>query len=193
MPIPVWWRQATLGQREQVVRLLNQEPGAKWPFRGPVVRTWTTERTKADKRLKLGLPLSNARLEGEVRSDRQVFLENQKRVGQFYEWRDGGELPPDIRRCRREGCKTFLLVRQSRPGRVFCSQKCARGHHATLCMRQKIQAARERKLRRLRKALKNFRSLPDWKERAARKARVSKNFVTYAIQRGELTLKKGNR
>jgi hypothetical protein len=189
MPSPVWWSKASIEDKEQIVRLLNGEASARWPFLGPPVRVQTKERNRAQQRIRVGLPAQQS-VERQVRADRKVFVEQYKRVGQFLEWRGSGELPSDIRRCKREGCKTFLLVRQSRPGRVFCSPKCARGHHATLCMRQKIQAARERKLRRLRNALENCRSLPDWKERAARKARVTPNFVAYAVRRGEVQIPK---
>jgi hypothetical protein len=54
-------------------------------------------------------------------------------------------------------------------------------------MNAKIQKIRERKLARVRSALKAFRGRSDWKKRTARRARVTENFVSYAIRRGELT------
>jgi hypothetical protein len=88
-------------------------------------------------------------------------------------------LPPDIRRCRYKPCSRFFLVPKNRLNRVYCSpKKCGANYR----MNKKNARARTRKLKRVRTALKAFRHLPDWQERTARKARVTKNFITYAIR-----------
>jgi hypothetical protein len=182
MPSPVWWSKARVEEKEQAIRVLNKQASSLGPVSLPLIPEWDQRR----RGVLFGDDLR--RFRQKMRQADEPLRHVHEQWEAIEKWQNGAALPSDVRRCRYEGCKTktFLLVRQSRPGRVFCSPECARSHHATLCMRRKVQAARERKLRRLRNALKDFRGLPDWKERAARKARVTPNFVTYAIQRGEL-------
>ena len=114
--------------------------------------------------------------------------EARQQLEAVLKWKTGAPLPADIRRCRHERCRRFFLVRRKRPGRFFHSEKCGGNYRAAKCMRGKIRETRERDLKRLRNALKSFRGLLDWKERAARKARVSKNFVTYAVRFGDVKI-----
>jgi hypothetical protein len=186
-----WWANATKGQKEQIVRLLNGDATVRWPFRVPPVRTTATkalQRTQERMRQKrsLGLPPLVSDMTKQFGTDHKFFFEHYQRIGQFYAWRDGGELPHDLRRCRREKCRKFFLVRKNRPGRVFCLTSCARNHHASVYMAKEATGARERKLARVRAAMKKHRPRTgDWKFYIARKARVSRNFVSYAIRRGD--------
>jgi hypothetical protein len=55
-------------------------------------------------------------------------------------------------------------------------------------MNKKNHRAKEHKLQRVGVALTEFRNMPDWKERVAKRARVTLNFITNAIRRGELQI-----
>jgi hypothetical protein len=109
-------------------------------------------------------------------------------------WRDDGTLPKagmlrdivlNIRRCRHKGCARFFLV-TSRPTRVFCSSKCNGNYRALKSMNKKKREIREGKLKGVRTAVRKFKNRPDWKERAAHRARVTPNFISYAIRRKEV-------
>jgi hypothetical protein len=167
-----------------VVRLLNGETHSSWPFLGPHVRVWGKARERAQQRIQHGLPVLI--MERQVRTDRKIFVEHYRRVGQFYEWRDGATLPADIRRCLYKQCSQFILVRKTRAGRLYCSPECGKNFHALKSTNKKKRAVAQLKLKRIRHALRVFRHLPDWKERTARRARVTPNFITYAIRRGEI-------
>jgi hypothetical protein len=187
MPSPVWWSKASVEEKEQAIRVLNKQASSLGPVSLPPIPKWDQRR----RGVLFGDDLR--RFGQEMRKADEPLRHVHEQWEAIEKWQNGSPLPSDVRRCRYEACKTptpFFLVRASRSGRVFCSPKCARGHHATLCMRQKIRTARERKLRRLRNTLRNFRGLLNWKERAARKARVTQNFVTYAIRLGEITAPK---
>jgi hypothetical protein len=179
-----WWDNAETEQKERVVRLLNGETHVPWPFPGPPVRVWGKAREKAQQKIQRGLPVRI--MEREVRKDRKIFVEYYRRVGQFYEWRVGTNLPADIRRCLYERCSKFFLVRKTRAGRLYCSPKCGKNFRAVKSMNKKKRALAQRKLKRVRRALRVFRHRPDWKELTARRARVTTNFITYAIRRGEI-------
>lgn len=180
MQTPVWWTKASIEDKELAIRVLNRQASSLGAVSLDPIPNWDQRRR--------GVLFGD-----DLRRFRQGMRQADEPLQQVHEqweaiekWQKGASLPTDIRQCRREGCKTFLLVRKSRPRRVFCSPKCARAHHAKLCMREKIRESRERKLKRVRSAIRLFRDLPDWKERVARKARVRKNFITYGVRRGEL-------
>jgi hypothetical protein len=170
-----WWYGASAKQQERTIRLLNGETNIRWPFPVPPVRVRGRDRERAHERLQLGLPVQ-AGVKGEVHEDRKIFVEHYRRIGQFYEWRTGVNLPSNIRRCG--WCPNFFLV-GNRPGRAFCSTNC--GSYS------RNRDAERRKLEQLKIAMQSIpANAPNWKARAARKARVTPNFITYAIRRGEM-------
>jgi hypothetical protein len=179
-----WWDEASVEQKEQIVRWLNEEKILAWPFPLPKVRVWNKDRARAEQRIQHGLPVRHS-LELQVRSDQKIHVEHYRRVGKIQEWKYGVELPADIRRCQHK-CLKFFLVSKSRPNRIYFSRKCASNYHASKTMNARIQKVRDRKLKRVRLALKVFGYQLDWKERTARRARVTRNFITYAVRRGEL-------
>jgi ribosomal protein L44E len=179
-----WWNDADTQQKEQVIRLLNGETGVQWPFPGPRVRVWTKDRDRARQRIQHGLPVQ--RVECEVREDRKRFVEHYRQVGQYYEWRDGVNLPSDIRRCGYIKCSKFLLVRNSRPDRTYCSPKCGKNFHALKSTNKKKRALAQLKLKRVRRALRGFGHRSNWKELTARRARVTKKFISDAVRRGDI-------
>jgi len=174
-----WWKRASIDQQKQIVRMLNGDTSARWPFPGPRVRVWTKARERAQSRISHGLHAPN--IERQVREDRRIFVDHYRRVGQFYGWRDGLELPANIRRCRYERCSRFFLI-TNRKTRLFCSENCG-SKFRVLAMKRRNK---ERKLARVRSAMKFYRGRRDQKRRAARRARVTTNFITHAITQGEV-------
>jgi hypothetical protein len=175
-----WWDKATIEYKKRAVRVLNGEAFSLGEVRLPGLRRY--------KQFRKGL-LTGEESHTFVRLMRKTWkLEQDTRdqLAAIVRWRNGADLPPDIRRCRYRRCSRFLLVRSSRVDRCYCSPKCGRNYRASKSMNAKIQKVRERKLKRVRLALGAFQGRPDWKEQAARQARVSPNFISYAIRRGEL-------
>jgi hypothetical protein len=112
-----------------------------------------------------------------------------ERLAEVLAWRNGATLPTGrLRRCKYEKCSKFFLAPQSRPGCLYCKPKlCGRNYRALKCMNKKKQRTRRRDLERVKTAMKSIPlDAPGWKERVARKARVTPNFVTYAIRRREI-------
>lgn len=115
----------------------------------------------------------------------------QARLLQVEKWRTGQEpLPSDIRRCknrklRRKDYVHYFLTSPNRR-KQFCDDKCRGRYRTRKSDTSKAETERAPKLQRVRKAMKLYRGLPDWKDRAARRAGVTKNFITYAIRRKEL-------
>ena len=108
------------------------------------------------------------------------YAENREQFALIEKWRNGAPLPRDVRRCQFERCTRFFLVGK-RPGHLSCSTNC--GSYF------RIQKARSRDLKRVKAAMKSISvDARDWKEKVARKARVTPNFVTYAIRRGDLKM-----
>jgi hypothetical protein len=107
-------------------------------------------------------------------------------INAIMRWRAGAPLPPDIRRCKHRPCSKFFLVRNSRPSKACCSERCGRNFRSSKSMNLKNAKLRQRKLVRLRIALRKLSGGPDWKERAAQRARVTKNFVSIAVRLGEI-------
>jgi hypothetical protein len=181
-----WWDRASIKQKEEIVRLLNGDTLTRWPFFVPPARVRTKDRERALQRVQYGLPVGSS-VEREIREDRKIFVEHYRRVGKFYEWRDGSDLPADIRRCRHLPCSQFFLVSNSRPDRAYCNPPiCGRNYRSLKSMNKRNRSDATRKLERVRAAWKMFRGFPDHKERTAKRARVTKNFISYAIRRGEL-------
>lgn len=181
---PWWWKEANRKQKEQVIRLLNGHKPA-WPFLVPKALPSRTQRRMLE-RIELGLPARPSENQ-EERSLRKLFVAYHEQISLLhYTWKEGYDLPPDIRRCRYKRCRRFFLVRTNRPGRLACSKKCGGNYRASKSMNKKIQKARAAKLRRVRAALKRFEHLDDWKEKTALRAHVTPNFISYAIRRKEL-------
>lgn len=179
------WDKASTEQKECVIRRLNGDYRTSWPFSGgPPVRIMSRERiTALVRRRKHGLPIS--RFIERERSDLRIYIQAVQRDGAYKSWMSGNGLPDDIRRCRNERCGRFFLVPESRPGKVYHSATCGRNVRSAKSMKSRSQAERERKLSRVRAALEQFQSHPDQLRLAARRARVTPNFITYALRRRE--------
>ena len=180
MLIPVWWRKADDKTKERAIRVLNGQAFSLGSVHFNGMAEW--------EQFRRGLLFADdlRRFMQKMREQDEPLQEQREQLEAIRKWQSGAPLPHDIRRCRYERCRRFCLVRKSRPGRVFHSSKCGRNYRAAKCMRERVRQTRERKLKRVRAALKMFRHLPDWRERTASKARVTVNFVSYAIRRGEL-------
>jgi hypothetical protein len=87
-------------------------------------------------------------------------------------------------------CARYYVSRTARPNKRFCSRSCAWRDSATQAVQRKRQTEWEEKLKRTRAVLRDL--LPedvgrkDWKKRVARKASVTPNWLTRAINRGDL-------
>jgi hypothetical protein len=120
-------------------------------------------------------------------------LENHARVRQIEEWRTGKAQPPsDIRLCRnrthrKKEWRHYFLRSASRLNHQYCSEKCRGRYRARKSMNASKRADRNAKLARVRRAQKRYRGAADWKHLTSRHAKVSVNFITYAIRRGEIS------
>lgn len=73
--------------------------------------------------------------------------------------------------------------------RLFCSPECQkanRAESATFYVNKRRATDHAAKINRTAKAILKYRNSADWKIKAAFLASVTKNFITYAIRRGEL-------
>jgi hypothetical protein len=186
--IPSYWKSATDEQKDRVVEVakgnsfslgeirlkaISEVPGGKRVMRG--VFFGEEDRRKLFRNVQEAMDQAD-----------KPYLEIREMMHAIVSWRNGGPLPPDLRRCKYEKCRQIFRVRQHRSWRIYHSQKCKRTDGALKSMRAKRRAERDSQLQRVRAAWKIFRGLPDAKERTARRARVSPNFISFAIRRGEL-------
>jgi hypothetical protein len=175
------WDEKTDEYKDRAVKVLNREAFSLGEIKLPGLRAY--------KQFRKGLLTGDeAHLFRKLMRKTWQPEENARsELAEIVRWRDGISVPPlDIRRCRYRRCSRFFRVRKSRVDRRYCSSKCGTNYRASKSMNSKINTARQQKLARVRSALKVFRGRPDWKERAARRARVTLNFISYAIARGEL-------
>jgi hypothetical protein len=180
MPLLPWWDKASSEIKEQAIRIIKRQPGAR--SLGTVVLPGLRE-------------FENYRRDKLKGDELHTFLEKMKKTWQPVQERKGqlaaiekwrAVLLRDLRKCRNKPCPRFFLLRRNRPTRLYCSKNCGRNYRSSKSMNRKIQKRRERKLKRVTIAWKAFQGMPDRKERTARRARVTPNFITYAIRRGEL-------
>ena len=114
-----------------------------------------------------------------------------ERLAEMLAWRNGATLPAGrLRRCKYEKCSKFFLAPQSRPRQLYCSPKlCGRNFRSLKSMNKKKREIRRSDFERVKIAMQSIPAdAPDWKRRVARKARVTLNFITYAIRRGQISL-----
>jgi hypothetical protein len=178
-----WWTKADIETKERVVRMLNNER-RKGDFSLGSARhapSYSKEQISNFKRgLMTGEDLKAFR--GRKREAWNSFAGDYTEIREQFalieKWRNGAVLPRDLRRCRFERCLRFFLV-GNRPGQLSCSTNC--GSYF------RIQKARRRELKRVKIAMKAIPAgAPDWKAKVARKARVTPNFISYAIRFGQL-------
>ena len=98
------------------------------------------------------------------------------------------KLPTYSRLCVCKECEKFFIRKTARY-RDYCSRKCAGRVSARATMQRNRATERAMELERVRIALKSCPPGRDPKAWAAKKARVSKNWITYAAARGDLKLK----
>ena len=89
--------------------------------------------------------------------------------------------------CKRNGCWKFFIRKTARH-RDYCSRRCAGASSAQVTMQRKRDAKRAILLKRVRAALKSCPSGRDAKKWAAKRAKVTANWITYAAARGEVRL-----
>ena len=180
MPSSSLWRKADIETKERAIRVGNREAFSLGPVKLQGLREFA--------RYKKGLLTGDERhaFIGKMRKDWGPVQDKHDLLAEVLRWRDSAARPQDVRRCKYKSCSRFFLVRKSRADRRYCSPKCGRNYRASKSMNAKIQKLRERKLARVRSALKAFRGRLDWKERTAQRARVTENFVSYATRRGEI-------
>jgi hypothetical protein len=180
MPNTSWWEKADAEQKELAVRVANKEAFSLGSVRLPAISNWE----RYTRRLLTGSDLGEFR-KSERRAD-QPLREVREQLATIIKWQNGAALPSDVRKCKYQRCARFFLVRQSRANRVFHSAECKRNCLSLTLMNARNHAIREKKLQRIISAMEEFENQPDWKLRTARKARVTANFITYAIRRGEI-------
>lgn len=93
------------------------------------------------------------------------------------------EFSPRLWRC--DYCQDFFEAKDLRDRR-YCSPECGHSQEAAKCASRDWASDRAEKLQRARDAQKLWPPDTDWKEFVAAKARVTKNFLTYAVRNGEL-------
>jgi hypothetical protein len=96
-------------------------------------------------------------------------------------------LPGYSRLCVCRKCEKFFIRKTARH-RDYCSRKCAGNASAQTTMERKRAVERAIALKRVRAALRSCPPGCDPSEWAATKARVTKNWITYAVARGEVKL-----
>lgn len=178
MGTATWWDEATAAQKERVIRFLNRE--ALSPLGSisyPALPNWMQA---LERHYRHGLPSMS------MERERRDLRERHQRSQIVIEWRNGGALPSDIRRCKNKKCGKVFPVPKSRPGKLYHDPKCGRNVRSLKSMNRMNRLNTARDLDRVRVAWETFRGFPDRKERTANWARVTKHFVSYAIRRGEL-------
>ncbi len=106
-----------------------------------------------------------------------------------------GPFQKDIGRCKR--CRKFFWNRSGRKDKVYCGSRCASAVTATARTRERRTQERRDKLRSAQNAIRTFNRLsperrsrigPLWASWVAEEAApgVTSNFITRAINRGEL-------
>lgn len=175
-----WWGKADIDSKERAIKVLNKEALSLGAVKLQGLREFA--------RYKKGWLTGDARhaFIGKMRRDWQPVQDKHDQLAEVLKWRDGAARPRDIRRCKYKTCSRFFLVRKSRADRLYCSPKCGRNYRASKSMNTKVKKIRERKLKRVRSAWKAFRGYPGRKQRTAQRAKVTENFVSYAIRAGEL-------
>ncbi len=175
-----WWQGVTVREKRQAIRVLNRETPSLGPVNLPAIPKWRRWRERQSQRLPM--PSVDLQLQHEAR----ILSTRRARLETVMQWRATGILPQDVRRCKYAPCSRFFLAPKHRPGKVYDSDRCGRNFRSAKCMNTKLAAVRACKLARVRRAKKAFRGMPDWKERTARRAGVTRNFVSYAVARGEI-------
>lgn len=159
-----WWYTVNTKVKKQVLRIANGKSMSAGPVKfGPI-------------------PDSSEESKQELRRQNGVYRNHRKRVETAVQLRSGTVTFSDVRTCRNTRCRELFLVPKGHPHKESCSIECGRNFRQLKFKK----AARERKLESVRAAMKRFRSRSDWKERVARAAGVTKNFISYAIRRGEV-------
>lgn len=182
MQVVHWWVGVTPWEKKRAVRFLNREVASLGAVSFPVIAAWARYR----ERLRHGLPSPTVRSQL-AREDKTLSVQRH-RLTTVNHWLRSGIFPADVRRCKHEPCSHFFLVPADgrAKGKLYHDPKCRRNFHCSKFMNRKIRANRARKLARVRRAMKVLRKMPDWKQRVARSAGVTKNFITYATRRGEI-------
>lgn len=121
----------------------------------------------------------------------------RQRVNDLFEaikgWRERpldwvqAELSEHIWECAT--CSRFFWAESKRQHR-YCSRACfrlARSDAAKRAVNRSRKAEHAGRLRRVQRAVGRFRNSANWKARAAIAAGVTKNWISYAVKRGEIT------
>jgi hypothetical protein len=184
MPILTWWPKASREAKKQAIRVANRESFSLGPVRLPAIRGWRSYQRGLLQPLELR---AFRDFLSQIDPDRPL-REVREQMTDILKWRTGAATPRDVRRCTYKKCSRFFLVSKSRDDRLYCSPKCGSNFRASKSMNKNNHAAEERKLKRVRSALKTCPPVPDWKKRVARRALVTSNFITYAINRGKINI-----
>jgi hypothetical protein len=163
-----WWNTLNSTVKKQILRIANSEAHSAGPISFDGIPDAATPRGQRAVRIQ------NAR-----------YRNHRKRVETALLLRSGALAYEDVRKCRYRRCSRLFLVPKSRSKKQSCSVKCGRNFRQSKFKR----ATRDRELARVRRAWRVFRGRPNRKEKTARKARVTPNFITYAIRRKELQIK----
>jgi hypothetical protein len=182
MPTLSWWYKKPIEYKERAVKVLNGEAFSLGVVNLPGLRSFN--------RFQKGLltPDESRAFRKLMQKHWQSEQDAHNQLAEILKWRAGAPLPSDIRRCRRyPRCEKFFLVGSRAKRLYYCaSQKCGGNYRSLKSMNKKKRRIAELKLKRVRLARKIFGHLPDWKERTAKRAQVTPNFISYAIRRGEL-------
>jgi hypothetical protein len=161
-----YWDTLNATVKKQIIRIANGEARSAGSISFDGIPDITTAAAKLARRIQ------NAR-----------YRNHRKRVEMALLLRSGAVSVEDVRCCRHKQCSKLFLIPKSRPQKESCSVKCGRNFRQSKFKK----TARRRDLERVKIAMKSVPAdARDWKARVARKARVTPNFISYAIRFGQL-------
>jgi hypothetical protein len=179
MMVTPYWDTLKSKVKEQILRIANREAFSGGPTKrdtGNPGLSYVDGQTTRSGRREMVITRSGLL---ELRRRLRVEQNHRNRVQTAFGLQTGAVSYPDVQRCRK--CMKLFLVPKSRPGKLG-HYDCGRNFRQSKFKKAK----RERELERVRPHWRKFGHLPDGKVRIARKARVTPNFIAYAIRRGEL-------
>lgn len=97
-----------------------------------------------------------------------------------------------IGKCER--CGKYFLNTFEHKDKKYCSRACASGDSAHRAMQAKREREREEKIKKARKAIRELKEggveTPDWKSWVVERTGLTRNWITYAVNTGDLKIPK---
>jgi hypothetical protein len=98
------------------------------------------------------------------------------------------KISPSFVKCAK--CGRYSLAENGRGGRRYCSKKTGRNCGSNVTARARVYekraAERDQQLRMVRSTMRTWNGTGDWKTWTAKRSGVTANWITYAVNRGDL-------